>query len=207
MFARLAPVLLLATLLAACSQGGGRKPDSTALELDYQRHEAQVGALESWALEGRLALSDGKEGGSGTLSWDQDGESSRLAFRGTMGRGAWQLEADSQGAVLELANGEVYQDESVAELVRKKVGWKVPVDALQWWIRGLAFPGQSQSRQLDPAGRLVHLEQSGWKVDFSQYRNEGKAWMPGKVSARRENYAVKIVVKTWRMGGEDRLIE
>ena len=204
---RVISATLVVACLAACSPIGTRKSDSPALDNEYQRREAQVVALEQWELEGRLALSDGKEGGSGVLSWVQEDDASRLAFRGTMGRGAWQLEADSSGAVLEMANGEVYRDASVAELVRKRVGWKVPVDALQWWVRGLAAPGKLKSRELDETGRLVRLEQSGWTVNFSQYRDEGKAWMPGKLNARRENYVVKVVVKNWRINGEDPPIE
>jgi len=204
---RLLSAMLAVACLAACSPVGTRKPESPVLESAYQRHEAQVGAVEDWELDGRLALSDGKEGGSGVLSWIQEGDTSKLAFRGTMGRGAWQLEADGSGAVLELANGEVYRDASVAELVRKRVGWKVPVDALQWWVRGLASPGKLESRELDETGKLVRLEQSGWTVNFSQYRDEGEAWMPGKLNARRENYTVKVVVKNWRINGEDPPIE
>ena len=204
---RPALLLLVGTCLAACSQVGSRKPQSPELEQQYRGHEAQVDAVGSWMLEGRLALSDGNEGGSGVLTWTQDGDSSFLSFRGTMGRGAWQLQADRSGAVLELANGEVHRDSNVTELVRRKVGWKVPVDALQWWIRGLALPGEWQGRELDDAGRLTRLEQSGWTVTFSQYRDEGVAWMPAKLNARRDDYVVKVAVKTWRLGSEGKSLE
>lgn len=198
---------MVGACLAACSQVGSRKSETPARESEYQRRLAQVSALDVWSLDGRLALSDGKEGGSGALNWTQEGESSRLSFRGTMGRGGWRLQADTVGALLETANGEVYRDTSVAELVKKHVGWKVPVDALQWWVRGLAFPGDWKSRRLDDSGRLIRLEQSGWTVEFSQYQDEGQAWMPGKLTARRENYAVKVVVKKWQIGAGEGTLE
>lgn len=199
--------LVTGVCLAACSQVGSRKSETPALEIEYQRRLAQVSVFDVWSLEGRLALSDGKEGGSGALNWVQERDSSLVSFRGTMGRGAWRLQADNFGALLEMANGEVYRDTSVAELVKKHIGWKVPVDALQWWVRGLAFPGAWESRRFDDSGRLTHLEQSGWNVQFSQYQDEGQAWMPGKLTARRENYAVKVVVKAWQIGPGEKLLE
>lgn len=173
----------------------------------YQSRAEKLGSNQNWALSGRLAISDGKDGGSGSLSWSQDGEAIQMSFRGALGKGAWQLQSDVNGARLELANGTINYAPSVSELVLEHVGWKVPVDALNWWIKGLAQPGKWEARILDEQGHLMQLEQSGWEVKFANYSGSADASLPGKMTARRGPYLVKMVVKDWTLGPEAVAIE
>jgi len=80
------------------------------------------------------------------------------------------------------------------------VGWKVPVDALAWWIKGLADPGEWETRVVDEEGRLKKLRQFGWEVDFDNYGEPESFWLPAKLTARRGDYRVKMVVRKWRLG-------
>jgi len=136
------------------------------------------------------------------LAWAHDGQTTRMSFRGTLGRGAWQLLADSSGARLELADGTVEYAASIAELVWNQVGWKVPVEALSWWVKGLAHPDPWQTRVLDEEGRLKSLQQFGWEVDFDKYGEPSNYWLPSKLTARRGDYRVKMAVRKWRLGEE-----
>jgi outer membrane lipoprotein LolB len=149
-----------------------------------------------------LAIGDGKDGGSGRLSWVQKGSESQLAFRGAMGKGAWQLDADNSGARIKLANGEVHTAESVNQLVMSQVGWQVPVDALSWWVKGLAQPDDWEERELDENGLLTHVQQSGWNVEFSKYKQQEDIWMPSRLTARRDEYSIKMVVRQWEFAQE-----
>jgi len=189
-------------LFSGCARIPERPPENPAFAQAYRHRLDELQPIDRWALEGRLAISDGHEGGSGNLKWLHDGEMTRMSFHGALGRGAWQLSADSAGALLELANGTVQSAPSVAELVLNHVGWKVPVEALSWWIRGLAYPDQWENRVLDEEGRLIELRQFGWEVDFDRYDERTTFWLPEKLTARRGEYRVKMVVRTWRLGDE-----
>jgi outer membrane lipoprotein LolB len=170
--------------------------------LAYQARFDQLQSLEHWTLGGRLAISDGKEGGSGSLLWQNDGDETQMSFHGTMGKGAWQLQAGPAGARIELANGETHLAPTIAALVLQQVGWQVPVDALSWWVKGLADPGKWESRQLDEKGQLVKLSQFGWEVEFGNYGQVSGSWLPSKLTARRGKYLVKMVVRTWHLQAE-----
>jgi len=198
---RLLPVfLLLGLVYSGCSPVPRRIEETPAYTLAYDLRLKHLRLLDHWALDGRLAISDGKEGGSGSFSWAQDDRMTRISFRGTLGKGAWQLRSDASGARLELASGEVHYAPSIAELVRKQVGWKVPVNALSWWIKGLADPKDWETRTLDEEGRLRSLRQFGWEVDFANYGEPDNFWLPAKLVARRGDYSVKMVVRNWRLG-------
>ncbi len=208
MIRRVLPALILAGFaLTGCVSVGTQPAENPASAHAYQLRLEHLQPLDHWALDGRLAISDGKDGGSGSLSWLKDKQITRISFRGTLGKGAWRLQADPAGASLELANGEVHYAPTVAELVLQQVGWKVPVDALSWWIKGLAYPGKFESRDLDDKGRLKSLRQLGWNVEFANYAEPDDYWLPAKLTARRGDYRVKMVVRTWHLGAEDAALD
>ena len=186
--------------LALAATSAAENPNIPLLKREYQDRAAQVSAFDDWSLDGRLALSDGKEGGSGALNWIQHGNPAGFHSGERWAGVRGSCRSTPLARCLKWPMVRCTGTQSVTELVKKQIGWKVPVDALQWWVRGLAFPGDWQSRRFDDAGRLVRLEQSGWTVEFSQYQDEGPAWMPGKLNARRADYAVKVVVKKWQIG-------
>jgi outer membrane lipoprotein LolB len=206
MFRHLFLVLFCIASFAACSTAPRQGSDSLAAKQAYQSRFDHLQQLNNWTLTGRLAIADGKDGGSGRLIWAQNGSESQLKFRGAMGKGAWQLHADKSGARIELANGEVHTAASVNQLVMNQVGWKVPVDALSWWIKGLAQPEEWTQRELDENGLLAHLQQFGWDVEFSKYKQHDGFWLPTRLTARRDEYSVKMLVKQWEFEkGEDKL--
>jgi len=205
---RILSVWVLAGLvLSSCIAVPTRPPENPAFVRAYQLRFEHLRPLNHWAVDGRIAISNGKDGGSGNLSWLHDDRVTRMSFRGVLGRGAWQIQADTSGARLELASGEVRHASSIAELVRKQIGWKIPVDALSWWIKGLAQPDKWETRTLDEKGRLKSLQQFGWHVDFDKYGEPDSYWLPAKLTARRDNYSVKMIVRKWHLGEEATVLE
>jgi outer membrane lipoprotein LolB len=207
---RLVPVLA-AFLLAACTTVPPLDSEQRIRAPLYEQRLARLSEVDSWALEGRLAVSDAADGGSGQLKWRQDGGSSRMDFHGALGRGAWRLLADESGAELEFADGTLHRARSIDSLVRRQVGWAVPVEALAWWVRGLAAPGRVQQRLLDEEGRLSELRQDGWDIEFARYGPVsgpgGDLTMPLRMTARQADRTVKLAVRRWELPGADGTID
>ena len=187
--------------LAACSTVRPLDLEQSDRQPLYEQRSARLGPLDSWTLEGRLAISDDQDGGSGFLQWRHDSGDSRMDFHGALGRGAWRLEAGQNGAQLEFADGRIYRADSIDALVRGQVGWKVPVDKLSWWVRGLAAPGKVEQWELDEAGRLSQLDQFGWSIEYGRYGAVGADTMPLKMTARQADRTVKLVIRKWELQG------
>ncbi|HET6592564.1 MAG TPA: lipoprotein insertase outer membrane protein LolB [Xanthomonadales bacterium] len=192
---------LLLCALAACSTVPPLDEEQAARRPLYEQRLARLGPLEGWMLEGRLAVSDDRDGGSGYLNWRQESGASRMDFHGALGRGAWRLETGRDGAELEFADGRVFRADSIDALLRSQVGWQVPVDKLSWWIRGLAAPGKVERSALDEAGRLSRLEQFGWSIEYGRYGPVGAESMPVKMTARQADRTVKLAVRKWDLQG------
>ena len=194
--------LLIASLvlvLAGCATSPRNETTLSDLEKSarYESRVAEVGSIQQWALDGKLALSGGDDGGSGRLNWRTEPGLSELDFRGTLGRGAWQLDITPDLATLDLANGERWQAPEVSTLVMDHLGWSIPVDSLSWWVRGLAEPGSSALRVLDENGQIESLNQHGWKVDYERYKEFSGVTMPTRLEARSGELTVKLIMRDW----------
>lgn len=194
-----APLLaaLAAGILSACGSVQPLDAEQAARGPLYEQRLARLGPLDTWALEGRLAVSDDQDGGSGLLNWQQSQGESQLNFHGALGRGAWRLQADAGGAELEFADGRIFRADSIDALVKGQIGWHVPVDKLSWWIRGLVAPGQPGQRILDEEGRLSRLKQHGWTIEYGRYAAVDGEAMPSKMTARQADRTVKLAVRKW----------
>jgi len=198
---RFAIVMLLCTL-TACTTAPQRAVDQASLTA-FQARSGQLGDMASWGLAGRISLDDGDQGGSGRLKWDVAPGMSELDFHGALGRGAWHLQVVPGLARLQLADGTEQTAPGVGELIRDQIGWPVPLDALQWWVRGLAAPGPVENRILDTRGLLISLQQFGWSVDYNRYDSFAGMQMPVRLDAKRDSYRVKLAINRWRMGADD----
>ena len=135
----------LACLLLAGCRTIAPPPDSTAAAAAQQARATTLGlangdcAAPGWALAGRVALSNGRDGGSGQLEWTQGGGRTHLLLSAPITRQSWMLDVDPRGgATLQgLPEGSLGGDDA-AQLVRDATGWDIPVAALGCWLRGVA---------------------------------------------------------------------
>jgi outer membrane lipoprotein LolB len=72
-------------LLSACGVAPPRTSGSAALEMQAER-ETRLVAQARWSLQGKIAVSDGNDGGSGRIEWHQDGERFRIEIRAPVSR-------------------------------------------------------------------------------------------------------------------------
>lgn len=199
-------MLCLPVLFSACATtrngtGIDQSLQSATLREAYEARAEQLAGWSSWGFTARLSVDDGGEGGSGRLDWTSRPEQRALQFRGALGQGAWRLESNADGARLLLANGEQFSDRSVHELVRRETGWQVPVEALDYWVRGLPAPmagdGRSDEAQLLENGSLSQLEQREWRITFDRYREVDGIPMPVRLEATNGVFRIKLAISRW----------
>ena len=52
---------------------------------------------------------------------------------------------------------------------------------------------------IDEHGQVLYFDQSGWRVEFEDYRDTVGLSLPGRVRLRSGNNQVSIVVTEWRL--------
>lgn len=191
-------LIFLALNLAACSSLHQR--ESIELGGDtraWQQHRAAVEPLEHWELQGKIGVRSERESGSGTLYWVQHQDQYDIRLSGPLGRGATQMQGDAQGIVLDIAGQPTMYAASAEILLEQQIGWRLPVEHLLWWVRGLPAPDSPSRLQLDSESRLGRLNQAGWTIEYSRYQNVGELQLPQRIQLSGHDVLLTLVVTRW----------
>jgi len=192
---------LMACALAACASGPSREAlppiEGTPVAHQAQR-ESALAAMPAWSLSGRLAISNGKDGGSGRIEWRQDGPRFDVTLSAPVTRQSWRVTGGDGDAVLEGLEGGTRTGPDAGALVFEATRWRIPVDALVRWLRGSGSPDAALAYAAD--GRLQRLTDAGWVVDYADWRRVGDVELPGRIEARQGEARVRLVVDDWAAG-------
>lgn len=188
---------LASALLVACAPARVRR-DTVARRAVGQELAAR--ALTAFRLQGRVALSDGDQGGSGRLIWEQRGLELDVRFSAPVSQRTWRLQRDLRGARLTDDRGQVHEHADLQYLLDQVWAVGVPVEALSYWLRGSRLPGDGRV-SLDESGRLQQLQQGGWTVDYLRWQDAqaGFPALPGKLYASSGQRWVRVVVQRWQL--------
>ena len=206
---RLVAAALACAVLAGCQTMRVQAPtDAAAAFAAQQARAAALGIANGdcvapgWAMAGRVALSNGRDGGSGRLEWTQGAGNLHLMLSAPITRQNWILDVDAQGATLQgVPNGPLHGDDA-ARLLREATGWDIPVAALGCWMRAVqADPATFGVAEIRYGADLLplRLEQAGWAVDFSGWKQDPFTGlpMPSRINAQRGDSRVRLVADRW----------
>ncbi len=150
-----------------------------------------------FGLRGKLGVVDGSESYSARFLWRQTGERFGIDLWGPLGQGRMRLEGDHEQMVL-IKGSEVLAQGKHDEVMRTRLGWTLPLNALPSWVLGRPDASLDvAAHQYDAEGRLVAFEQSDWRVTYAQFRQIGERWLPRRITARRGDYRVRLIISTW----------
>ena len=188
-------LLSAALLLAGCAT----VPEYVPLPAidSWDTRTAVLGDLKDWQLRGRIAVKAGEEGFNGKFNWSQNGDAFSATVGGPLGMGTVRIEGDGRTVVLTDKDGvETVLQNAELEL-RYRYGWTIPVASLRYWALGIPDPAEPAVTEVDDDGRLVRLEQRGWLVQISRYRDGGGQQMPRILSATNPDTRVRLVIDRW----------
>lgn len=194
-----AALILAALMVAACSTLRGRAPSGVADEGAWQRHTAQLATLSDWELYGRVGFINGKDSGSGSLDWRQQGSESSLDFHGPLGAGAVHIEGDASAMHVKTSRGDDFVTTDPEADLGERLHQPLPVLSLRYWILGLADPEVPFTKSNDVHGELTSLDQSGWHVEYQEYAEVQGYGLPTRLTLERGPVRIKVAVSDWTL--------
>ena len=199
-FTRL-PALLLVLALAGCATPrvvAPLPPTEASLARLAEREQA-LAARPDWGLDGRIAVSNSRDAGSGRIEWRQAGARFDIALTAPITRQGWRLTGEPGRATLDGLPGGVREGTDAESLLREATGWQIPVRSLPRWVRGLRADPAGAVVQFGADGRLARLAESGWTIDYT-WPSALDAALPARIEARRDDARVRLVVDRWTDG-------
>ncbi|WP_373187341.1 lipoprotein insertase outer membrane protein LolB [Halopseudomonas sp.] len=193
-------LIVLAGILSACTSLHQRETlDFGGDTAAWQAHRSAVQPVRSWTLQGKIGVRAPEESGSGTLTWIQQQGDYDIRISGPLGRGATRLQGNEQGVILDMAGQPTLRAASAEELLEQQTGWRLPVEHLLWWVRGLPAPDSASRLQLDPQSRLARLSQAGWTVEYSRYQDVDGLQLPQRLQLSANDILVTLVLTQWNL--------
>lgn len=192
---------LLICILPACTPRALRPDLGADVILGEQllsERESQLFERTRFELSGRIAISDGKDGGSGRFDWQQRGQAYSLRFTAPVTGKSWRLEVEPGQAVLIESNGAVRVADTAETLLARELNWQLPADALRYWVLGMRAPGASSTQEYTADGQLALLRQSAWDIRYVEFDRTRSPPLPRKLYARSGEHQVRISVRTWK---------
>jgi outer membrane lipoprotein LolB len=192
-------VAALPLLLAACAPRQlVRLPGDAAMLGRQQAREKQLADVNHWTLQGRLGVSDGHHGGSGSLTWTQDGERYLFVLQGPALSGVdFRLAGGPGGATLEGVRGGPLHGPDAEALMQEALGWTVPLGDLRAWVLGLRADSGPATLRFGDNQLPSLLKQDGWTVDYRSWDSQRNPPLPTTIFAAKPPYKVRLSVESW----------
>ncbi len=205
-----APLLALALLsLSACSTLGNRPAPEVVAEVSPQARQAEalreqaLRAQSEWGFQGRVAVSKGRNGGSGRIDWRQAADRFQIQLSAPVTRQSWLLSGDARAGEgrLEGVDGGPREGADAQQLLFEATGWDIPVNQLPDWVRGLIAAGAAAPGQVlrDAEGRPRRVQQAGWDIQFMDWfaATDGQPALPRRMDAVNGDAKVRLIVDSW----------
>ncbi|HEY5291976.1 MAG TPA: lipoprotein insertase outer membrane protein LolB [Burkholderiales bacterium] len=151
---------------------------------------------DAFHLSGRVSVKYGAEAASGKIAWQHDAAGDDLLFSTPLGQGVARIVRRDGLASLTTSDQKVYQASDVETLTQQVLGWRLPLAGLPDWVRGRAAAGAPAQTRLDGSQRLAELRQSGWLVEFLDYKSENGP--PVLLRLSREDVEIRLVIDQWQ---------
>lgn len=191
--ALLACVLLA---IAACASPPLRRAPDAALMQAQLAREAALASHPGWSLSGRIAISNGHDGGSGRIDWIQHGADFDIRLSAPVTRQSWRMVREGGRVRLEGLEGGTLEGSDAEALLYQALGWDVPVDALAAWVRG-AREGSGGLLSFGADGLPAQLNEDDWLVEYRAWNEDGDPRLPKKIFASQGDAQVRLSVDRW----------
>lgn len=161
-------------------------------------------AAGGFHLRGKLGIVYPADSFSARFLWRQQRSAFTIDLWGPLGQGRVQLSGDDDYLELRNGDGEVISAGDADAVMRRHLGWSLPLDVLPQWVRGRPAPGVPVSgRGKDAEGRLRTFTQLGWTVELERYQQvadgDSESFLPHRVTARRGDERVRLAISEWQI--------
>lgn len=185
---RLFSIVVLVLQLASCAS----VPDKMSSGFEMNGRD-DLYEKTGWSFLGRIAITDQNNALSANISWAHFYNRDEIELAGMFGMGRTKINLSRGRVEIDSAGEPDVQFGNVDDIVSSRLGVKVPVSSLKYWVLGLVDPDADYMPQ--DSG----FDQHGWKVRYLQMQLNGKENLPRKIRLEQGAAKLKLIVNQWDM--------
>ncbi len=180
------------------------KQPSTQEALSSQQRLQQ---LKQWKISAKVTVErHGQHYSTAYLNWQQNGENYDINITSPFGDSHLQINKDGKAitATSTVADAPVkkYNIKNIDDFANKLSGLKLPVEQLQYWIKGTPDPRQEYFQpEYDANNNLISIIQDDWYIQWNRFDPNQKPQLPHKIKATQEkngSLKVTVIIAEWK---------
>ncbi|MBI5447426.1 MAG: outer membrane lipoprotein LolB [Gammaproteobacteria bacterium] len=137
--------------------------------------------LENWTVKGTIIINTEEDSSHARFNWHQQGQNYTIDFFGPLGTYHQHIEGSPHSVSLIDPQNHLTQAPTPEALLQQTLGWRLPVRALIYWIRGLPTPA------------------AGWQVEYGDYTVVEGYKLPQTLTLTYPELQVKIRINRWEI--------
>jgi len=193
----------IVTLFPSCAT----LPDQTKADavvktiLTEPAANTQNGSATDFNILGRISIQDEKQSFSGSFRWQHLVTSDEILLFTPLGQAVAEITKDDEGVRLITSKLEAFYAADVENLTQEILGWRMPLNGLQYWIQGTHSPVTAAEKDLDSKDRIVAIRQDGWHIHYSSFAPAqiNLIPLPKVLNLIYQNLKIRLVVDDWKV--------
>lgn len=190
-------LIILSLLLISCARQYA--PQGPAFQkTSWPKRRARLQTLQKWRVQGGLSIQLQDQSQFVHFNWQQTQNHFQLKLFGPLHLGQVSL-TGRPGHVTLVRGNQTLKAQSPEQLMQQQLGWYLPLETMQAWIRGLPAKGPYKNKQIDAYGHLRQLHQFGWNIQYLDYQayRSGQWDLPKRIRLIHGPLKLKIVIQRW----------
>ena len=198
LYIKLPFVVLVVFLLESCSF---IQTDPSAIKkINLEEHIKLLTHIENWAYEAKLSIY-GKNLNPSTLliNWLHNINYQTLNITSTFGHNLAALSQYSNSATIFIeSENQNFTGESIDDILDVNFNVQLPTQLIRYWMLGIPAPNLEHKLQTNADHTIQAIEQSGWHLEYSNYRLFGEYFLPKKIKAKNSDYNITIITRDFK---------
>lgn len=152
-------------------------------------------------LLGRISIQDQNQRLSGSFRWQHLAMSDEILLFTPLGQVVAEITKDQEGVRLITSKLEAFYANDVESLTEEVLGWRLPLNGLQYWIQGTHSPTTAAEKDLDNKDQVVAIRQDGWQIHYSSYMPAqlNQIPLPKILDLIYTDLRIRLVVDDWKV--------
>ncbi|MCK5817780.1 MAG: outer membrane lipoprotein LolB [Psychromonas sp.] len=188
-------VIFMSVLFVGCSQPIDVKP----LVVTWQEQQSRVERLSHWSFSGKIALISPTARHSLNIFWQQNGNQFHIILTSFIGSTVLDIEKTKQTTRIITHEGKTYYSKDTDKLIKKLLGFVLPISLLQEWIKGNPMNAQFKLNENNLVLSLFSTDRlkNKWAASYSEYTSEKNIYLPTQLQFKTSDVLIKFAIQHW----------
>lgn len=164
----------------------------------HQQHMDQITRIAQFSIKGRLGVVTKPKSFSARLAWQHRPNKDNIDVYSPIGGKVANIVKTPEHVILTDNGNKTTEAENVESLTEKTLGFQLPLSGLGHWALGR--PSNTDivnAITWDKHGRINHMQQSGWDIEYKTYTNNAGYFLPKKITLTNEKMTLKLIIEKW----------